>query len=837
VARKENKQPTPGRSSGQQDRQPVLLFIDYSVPQYDLFAGSRTNFMYLEMLIEMGLEVKFLPEDFHRIEPYSTELNELGIETLDGEWYRQNWENWLRENGQGIDYVFIHKPDPASTFLPAVLRYTNAAVIYQCHDLHHLRLRRRAELENDPAIREEADIYEKKEDFIFSNSDVLLTFSEVEETFIKARFPDKKVFTVPLFFYKDLPEPVRDFHKRHDLIYVGACAHSPNRDALAWFCGEIFPLIQKQVPDIALNVVGADPPAEIASLNSESIRILGRVSEQQLKDLYENVRMMVVPLRFGAGVKGKVIEALANGLPIVSTSIGLEGIKGIDCVASPRDNPADFAAAVVGLYTDTGKLAELSRSGSNFIAEHFTVEKTAALMNRILSVSTQEAAPRIREKAAAGDRQAAPRLIAFYLPQYHTIPENDEWWGKGFTEWQNVSRAQPLFSGHYQPHVPADLGYYDLRRQETQIAQAELARKYAIEGFCYYHYWFNGKRLLDHPLQQMITSGKPDFPFCMCWANENWTRRWDGEDKSILMKQVYSEEDDRKHIRALLPVFEDKRYIRVNGKPLFLVYRTENLPDPARTAEIWREEARKAGIGELFLCRVESIGQCDPRAINFDAAVEFAPDWSNCGPVLKVDAELPGDAGTSLKEVRKHHYLHSYQTLADSMMAKEIPGYKWFRCVTPSWDNSARRDKGANIFLGSTPRIYQDWLSQTIAGTNNRLYGQERIVFVNAWNEWAEGCHLEPDQKFGHGYLAATRHALEDYLPDAAPPIPGSSNDGQVNRLTKELADSNYQLKVLESRVAQREQQIEDILASTSWKVSLPIRWLKQRLLDLKKIF
>ncbi|MBT8074211.1 MAG: hypothetical protein HKP21_10935, partial [Xanthomonadales bacterium] len=191
-----------------------MLFIDYEVPRYDLYAGSRTNFMYLEMLAGMGLEVKFLPADFQRAEPYSTELNELGIETLDGEWFRDHWQSWLADNGQAIDYVFIHKPDPAEKFLAAIKRHTDAAIIYQCHDLHYLRLRRKAEVENDKAALEEARSYEQKEDFIFRNSDVLLTFSGVEEKIIRAKFPRKQVFTVPLFFYNKALDPVRDFSKR-----------------------------------------------------------------------------------------------------------------------------------------------------------------------------------------------------------------------------------------------------------------------------------------------------------------------------------------------------------------------------------------------------------------------------------------------------------------------------------------------------------------------------------------------------------------------------------------------------------------------------------------------
>lgn len=230
------------------------------------------------------------------------------------------------------------------------------------------------------------------------------------------------------------------------------------------------------------------------------------------------------------------------------------------------------------------------------------------------------------------------KLIAFYLPQYHPIPENSAWWGTGFTEWKNVSKALPLFKGHYQPHLPADLGFYDLRLPEARIAQADLAREYGIHGFCYYHYWFNGRRILERPFNEVLASGSPDFPFCLCWANENWTRTWDGGSADILLQQDYSDEDDRNHIRSLLPALADSRYIRVDGKPLILIYRTELLPNPERTSDIWRSESYTAGIGELYLARVESFTSgIEPASIGFDAAVEFAPDWRNKGGIAHRD--------------------------------------------------------------------------------------------------------------------------------------------------------------------------------------------------------
>ncbi len=416
-------------------------------------------------------------------------------------------------------------------------------------------------------------------------------------------------------------------------------------------------------------------------------------------------------------------------------------------LANARDEKAKLAA---------DRKAEIERLKQN-LSEKVQESKSHA----------KASAAERRNPAMASFEKNPLRMIAFYLPQYHPIPENDEWWGKGFTEWRNVSQAKPLFTGHYQPHVPADLGFYDLRLQEARIAQADLARKHGIHGFCYYHYWFNGKRLLERPAEEMLASGKPDFPFCLCWANENWTRRWDGQDSSILMEQVYSEADDRAHIQDLFRFFTDSRYIRVNGKPLFLVYRTENMPDPARTAAVWREEALKAGIGDLYLVRVESAGCVNPHEIGFDASLEFAPDWDRMGPMVKSygpdDPELPEIIDLP-SDVYDNNYTRDYVELMKQMLKKDQPTYPWFRCVTPAWDNSARRSEKAVILLGSSPPIYQQWLENVISKTMVTNRPGERLVFINAWNEWAEGTHLEPCIKWGRSYLKATKSGIENGL-------------------------------------------------------------------------
>jgi lipopolysaccharide biosynthesis protein len=360
------------------------------------------------------------------------------------------------------------------------------------------------------------------------------------------------------------------------------------------------------------------------------------------------------------------------------------------------------------------------------------------------------------------------RVIAFYLPQYHPIRENDTWWGKGFTEWTNVTKARPLFRGHYQPHLPADLGFYDLRVAETREAQADLARQYGVTGFCYYHYWFAGKQLLNRPFDEVLASDKPDFPLCLCWANENWTRVWNGGDSEVLIQQTYSEDDDVAHIRWLARAFADPRYIRVENKPLFIIYRAHKLPNIRKTMAIWREECRRLGIGEVFLCRVDTAADTlPPNEVGLDAAVEFQPDWYDLGEPLgrrRLSHFLWNDVRFLLRRkfFGDRTNVQNYSHLVWSMSRRGLPGYPRFPCITPSWDNSARRRYGATVFIESSPALFQEWATNTLAklkSSNNT----PSILFINAWNEWAEGNHLEPDQRYGRSYLKALRGALRSF--------------------------------------------------------------------------
>jgi lipopolysaccharide biosynthesis protein len=355
-------------------------------------------------------------------------------------------------------------------------------------------------------------------------------------------------------------------------------------------------------------------------------------------------------------------------------------------------------------------------------------------------------------------------LAAFYLPQFHPIPENDEWWGTGFTEWRNVVAARPRYPGHHQPQLPGELGFYDLRVPEVREAQAALARDHGVSAFCYYHYWFGGRRLLERPFSEVLASGRPDFPFLLCWANENWTRVWDGSSRSVLMQQSYSEADDVAHLAYLAAAFADPRYVRVDGKPVFLVYRASQLPEPLRTTETWRREARRLGIGELYLCRVDSFGSehaVPPGEWGFDAEVGFIPEYGTLGPPLR--RAVPWKVARRLRltaSVYARNNVFDYDDVVSQMLARPPAPYPRLPCVTVAWDNSARRAENAVIYRDATPEAYERWLRTEIERLRART-DVPHLMFVNAWNEWAEGSHLEPDAKWGRAYLDATKRAID----------------------------------------------------------------------------
>ncbi len=346
------------------------------------------------------------------------------------------------------------------------------------------------------------------------------------------------------------------------------------------------------------------------------------------------------------------------------------------------------------------------------------------------------------------------KLIAFYLPQFHPIPENDEWWGKGFTEWTNVSKAVPQFLGHYQPHLPGELGFYDLRVPDVQRRQVELARKYGISGFCFYYYWFAGKRLLERPLTQFVSDAGIDFPFCLCWANENWTRRWDGQEDHILIGQSHGDDIDAAFISDIEPLLRHRNYIRIHGRPVLLVYRPGLLRDPAATAAHWREHCRKVGLPDPYLVATEAFDTLDPRTIGFDAAVEFPPNTGG--------RRLPSEITSALTLVNQA-YAGAVYRYTDMMVIKDRqpPPYQLFRAVAPGFDNEPRRPGAGSTYAFASPASYGRWLDADCRATLAEADADKRLVFINAWNEWAEGAYLEPDRRYGYAYLEKTAKVIE----------------------------------------------------------------------------
>lgn len=355
------------------------------------------------------------------------------------------------------------------------------------------------------------------------------------------------------------------------------------------------------------------------------------------------------------------------------------------------------------------------------------------------------------------------RIIAINLPQFHPFKENDEWWGKGFTEWTNVTKAKPRFHGHYQPHLPTDTGFYDLRLPEARQMQADMAREYGIYGFCYYHYWFNGKQLMERPIQEILASNEPDFPFMLCWANENWARNWAGGFKDILIQQDYSDEDDLAHMDYLCSkVFSDRRYIKIYNKPVFCIYRPNLFPNIKHTIETWRKFAKEKYNMELYLCFTDQLKI--PREIylesGFDAAIDFQPFCM--GNFTKYHNLLNHITEKLFNGKLYTNYIYQYKEYVKYRLKTPLPSGKTYPCVCPNFDNSPRRvGKRFWAFKGSTPQLFGKWIADTIKRFKP-FSPEENFIFINAWNEWAEGNHLEPDIKWGRGYLEELKKAIEN---------------------------------------------------------------------------
>jgi lipopolysaccharide biosynthesis protein len=414
-------------------------------------------------------------------------------------------------------------------------------------------------------------------------------------------------------------------------------------------------------------------------------------------------------------------------------------------------------------------LRALNLSSDDFETEDGQVNATTAhVIERLVGILTEEAGLSIEERSKVPTHATAEgewkrfemdglvrprvRLVPFYLPQFHPIPENDRWWGSGFTEWANVAAAKPVYEGHWQPKLPTDTGFYDLRLQETVVLQAALAEAAGIEGFMYYHYWFAGQSLLERPIQSRI-EGDVRLPFCLMWANENWTRRWDGRDSDILAGQRYEDVPAQRFIDDVIPVLQDHRYMRIDGRAVIAVYRPAQIPNLSDTIDTWREAARRAGVGELFVTNVdvakEFHGLDELAGTGLDGTVGFPPhnclwEWM---PLDRVGAPR-GFSGNVL----------SYQALVDASVRKMQTGVPddYFPGVMVAFDNTARRQASPDVWYGSNPYTFRRWLAAAATSIAHREFDR-RIVFINAWNEWAEGAMLEPSDRFGSTYLLAVR--------------------------------------------------------------------------------
>ncbi|MFZ3139352.1 glycoside hydrolase family 99-like domain-containing protein [Polaromonas sp.] len=357
-----------------------------------------------------------------------------------------------------------------------------------------------------------------------------------------------------------------------------------------------------------------------------------------------------------------------------------------------------------------------------------------------------------------------PKIIAFYLPQFHPIPENNKWWGMGFTEWHNVAKARPLFRGHFQPNLPGELGFYDLRLSQTRLDQAALAKAYGVYGFCYWHYWFAGKRLLETPAENMLIEKSPDFPFCLAWANESWSGVWHGAPKKILIEQTYPEGDPERHYQVLRRFFKDDRYIKHNGRPLFYIYRPRLVPSDSKYIEKLRELARADGFPDIYIVGTWSpnpSGQFQSTAeLNIDAAIitniTGRDSLSKSQLYFSAFERLMhlNKTGIGLKKVR---YIDAIESMLPDLTRFPFPAYN---CVVSNWDNTPRSGSRGTVLLGSTPALFGIALARAVKNTRKNYKNEEQFIFLKSWNEWAEGNYVEPDQVNGRGYLEAIKSTI-----------------------------------------------------------------------------
>lgn len=356
------------------------------------------------------------------------------------------------------------------------------------------------------------------------------------------------------------------------------------------------------------------------------------------------------------------------------------------------------------------------------------------------------------------------KTIAFYLPQYHRIPENDKWWGEGFTEWTNVKKAKPLFNRHYQPRIPLEGNYYCLDDISVMIEQSKQAQKYGVYGFCYYHYWFgNGKKLLEKPIEKMLETPEVSIPFCMCWANENWSKNWDGGNREVIVEQDYgTKESWIKHIQYLIPYFKDQRYIRMNDHPIFLIYRPELISDFNAMIDCWNQYLTDQGMKKLIIIgQHPAIFMRNYKDYKLDYTIKFQPVCADMHLTDKTKFSRCLRIITSRTFKYKGLTIKNYDKTWQYILKNEPKGGTFIPGGFVDWDNTPRNKKG-KMFLGATPQKFYKYFSELVRQVVDGKYSTD-FIFLNAWNEWGEGCYLEPDEKFKDSYLKALRGAVQKY--------------------------------------------------------------------------
>ena len=797
----------------------TIVIIDDRIPEFDKSAGARSTLHIIQTYKELGLNICFLPDNFNPIEPYSQHLRDIGVKLLtdiniDSE---KIFKLWLKNYAKKIDYIFLSRPLVCQKYLKEIKKYKNIKILYYGQDLHFLREQRTYEITKDLKYLEKSKSSKKIEYEIIKNADVSYFPSVVEKDLLKKDFPAKDIEVIPVYAYAtdNLPAPQK-FEDRKDILFVGGFWHAPNADGLKWFVNEIFPQIVKVIPDIKLNVAGSNVTDEIRQLQSTNINILGFVSDEELQNLYKTTRVVIAPLRYGAGMKGKVVEALYNQAPIITTNIGAEGIENRNNVITIANESDDFANKLIELYTNKDKNEYAANNSINIIKKQFSKKymniilskglaktKKSNILRKIFSIineynnnkkqkvvyilgkrfiikpeisqaqkdeyidyvlnNQQDKTNFVKITTTPFKRKAdTPKLITFYLPQFHSFEENDNWFGKGFSEWSNAAKAVPQYTGHYQPHLPIDVGFYNLETTDILKRQIELAKMYGIYGFSFYYYWFSGKKIMEKPIEAFLKDKSLDMPFFMFWANEHWTRLWgDGQQDEILYRQELKDDDAEKFMADILPYMKDERYIKIDNKPVLIIYNPElyDLKVFDKFIKDIRRIARDNDFSDLYICTIRkpSMDKFNLKSpldkYGLDAIVEFMPSGLTPDFMPKTPLIMNEKFNGRCFDVEDYVMSEKYNFETNCQIYKGL---------FPHWDNTARKCYIDAYIFESTPQLYKSWLKGCIDWTKQHNKDTEQFVFINAWNEWAEGAHLEPDQKYGYAYLQATKEALEE---------------------------------------------------------------------------